>query len=288
MPRFDSSELWEPSSDVEREQTAAESAEFGPGDMAGWSGGSSDGDDDQGFTAEPIAMARAAARAFFLPLHYEANYRYPLVVWLHNDGFNEAQINCVMPHISVRNYVAAGVRAPRAVDAKGHRFEWSRSDAAVDAAHDSVMQAIDAAQERFSIHPSRIVLAGYKAGGTMAMTIAMREPSLFAGVVTLGGYFSDHGRLFNDLLALRRRQLPMLWQWASESHGFRNDQIRRDIQTAMMLKAKVEIRQYNDDDEMNTVALADINDWIMSRVVAGQDVTASDCWGSHPTAFSSN
>ena len=287
MARFDPSKLWEQAPGTEQDDAASGSADFGPGDVAQWADDASDGNDD-GYTAEPIATARSAARAFFLPVHYEASYSYPLVVWLHNDGFNERQINCVMPHISLRNYVAAAVRAPRAVDSKGHRFEWSTSAAAVEAAHEGVVQAIEAAQERFSIHPSRIVLAGYKTGGTMAMTIAMRDPSLFAGVISLGGYFSDRGRLFNDLPALRRRQLPMLWQWARGNRDFCTDQLRCDIQAAMMFKAKVEIRQYNDDDEMNTMTLSDIDDWIMSRVVAGQDVTASDCWGSHPVQFSGN
>lgn len=227
-------------------------------------------------------------KSFFLPLHYEPSYRYPLIVWLHNDGFNESQINQVLPHISLRNYVAVGVRASRSIDASGHRFEWSESSASVGTAHDAVMAAVDEATERYSIHADRIVLAGYRSGGAMALRIAMREPTRFAGVISLGGTMPHNGSWMNSLSALRRRRLPMLWQWATEGDHYRNENLDRDMRTAMLIRASVEVRQYVDDDEMSSVCLADLNRWIMRRVVAGDCCGELDAWASTPTSFSAN
>ncbi|NND96431.1 MAG: hypothetical protein HKN47_03770 [Pirellulaceae bacterium] len=109
-------------------------------------------------------------------MHYESNYQYPLIVWLHSDGFNENQIDHVMPHVSTRNYLATGIRGTRAIDSVGHQFEWHNSAAAIDATHEKVLCAIDEVSDRYSIHTSRIVLAGYRSGGTMAMRIALRDP----------------------------------------------------------------------------------------------------------------
>ena len=84
------------------------------------------------------ARRLASPQTFFVPVHYEANYRYPLIVWLHSNGYNENQIDHVMPHISTRNYMATGVRGTRAADAIGHRFDWHDSAAAIDVIEDIV------------------------------------------------------------------------------------------------------------------------------------------------------
>ncbi|WP_345327032.1 alpha/beta hydrolase [Novipirellula rosea] len=230
-----------------------------------------------------------ARTAFFLPLHYEANYAYPLLIWLHNDGFNENQITQVMPHISLRNYVGVGVRASCATDSSGHRYEWRTRPGAIQTAYENVMQAIDEASERFSVNASRIVLAGYQSGGAMAMRIALRDPKRFAGVVSLGGRMPSGCRALSNLSDLRERRLPMLWQWATENSLFDSSELDEDMRRAMMIRAQLEIRQYCDDDEMNTVALADINQWIMDKVVSGTSgSSSSDRWASSPTQFSSN
>ena len=43
--------------------------------------------------------------SFFVPLHYEPNYAYPLLVWLHGPGESHSALKQVMPHVSMRNYV---------------------------------------------------------------------------------------------------------------------------------------------------------------------------------------
>ncbi|MFG0263264.1 MAG: alpha/beta hydrolase [Novipirellula sp. JB048] len=234
------------------------------------------------------ATGVAARTAFFLPLHYEANYRYPLVIWLHSDGFNEHQVTQVMPHISLRNYLAVGVRASCATDSAGHCYEWRTRPSAIHAAYENVLHAIAQAGEQFSVHPSRIVLAGYQSGGAMAMRIALRDPARFAGVVSLGARMPSGCRSLSNLAELRARRLPMLWQWATEKSSFDGRELDRDMRRAMIIRAQLEIRQYRDDDEMNTVALADIDDWIMNHVVSASVGRSQESWATSPTQFSSN
>lgn len=89
---------------------------------------------------------------------------------------------------------------------------------------------------------------------------------------------------------LRERRLPMLWQWAQDSEGFDSDRLKQDISVAMSVRAEVEIRQYCDDNEMNTLVLSDVNHWIMNRIVAGnpQSADAGRGWETHETSFSGN
>lgn len=247
----------------------------------------SDGDDNQPHGCLQQPMSLGSPQTFFVPMHYEANYRYPLIVWLHSNGYNENQINHVMPHVSSRNYVATGVRGTRAADSIGHRFDWHDSPAAIDSAHEKIMCAIDEAADRYSIHRERVVIAGYRDGGTMAMRIAMREPKAFAAVASFGGSVPAGSAVMANLSTLRKREIPMLWQVAEESPAYDTGKLKSDITSAMMMKAKVEIRQYKNDDEMNTVALADFNQWVMSRIVAGEPMNSRE-WGSSPVCFSSN
>ena len=53
------------------------------------------------------------AHAWFLPLHYEHGYAYPLIVWLHGHGDDERQLRRIMPLLSMRNYLAVAPRDAR-------------------------------------------------------------------------------------------------------------------------------------------------------------------------------
>lgn len=205
------------------------------------------------------------------PLHYTPSYQYPLIVWLHHCGHNERQVHQVIPHISVRNYLAVGVRGPRAVDLAGHGFDWPAGGSGFDAACTRVFRAIETACRQYSIHPGRIVLAGYRSGASMACRIALRHPHRFAGVVRLGGRFPDAGGSLAALDELRQRRLPMLWQQAIDGSDDHPEHLQQDLVTAQMIRARVEVRQYRGDDVMNTVALRDIDRWCFDRIISPRD-----------------
>jgi phospholipase/carboxylesterase len=118
------------------------------------------------------------------------------------------------------------------------------------------------------------------------MRIAMREPDRFAGVVSLGGRYPSGS--IRNVIQLRARRMPMLWQWGRQNPDFQTDLLKSDFRSLMAIGGQVEVRQYPGDDEMDTVVLADLNDWIMRRIVSGSAVTDSDCWATSPTAYSNN
>ena len=59
-----------------------------------------------------------AARALFAPMHYESNYAYPLIVWLHGANDDERQLKRIMPFVSLRNYVAVSPRGTVTADGR--------------------------------------------------------------------------------------------------------------------------------------------------------------------------
>ena len=75
---------------------------------------------------------------------------------------------------------------------------------------------------------------------------------------------------------------------SSKNSLYNETNIREDCQLAMSISADVEIRQYVDDDEMNTVALRDTNDWIMRKLIPDSSISDSEQWSSKPVAYSKN
>jgi phospholipase/carboxylesterase len=241
----------------------------------------------EGFSIHGAGSYLVAYRTYFLPIHYTASYQYPLVVWLHSNGFNENQVDQVMPHISLRNYVGLGIRGNHAADAIGHCFDWRHSPSGIATAHEAIVDSIDEAMARFSINPSRIILAGYRDGGTMALRIAMRDPSRFAGVISMGGRMPNSG--IRNLQQLKSRRMPMLWQWSENNPNFTQAGFKADSLSAGVTGCQVEVRLYRSEDEMETGALRDIDDWVMRRIVSSSTADpASERWASSPTAYSIN
>lgn len=221
----------------------------------------------------------------FLPLHYTASYHYPVLVWFHEDGHNERQIDRVMPHVSLRNFIGIGIRGNRSSDASGRTFEWSDSPAGIGGSHDAVCDAVERTAAEYSVHTDRIVLAGYRGGGEMAMRLVLRDPQRFAGAVGIGSRFP--ARSMANLTEIRRRPIPMLWQWASDNPLYCRDHLMPDCRLAMSAGLRVDIRQYPGSDELCTQVFADLNRWIMETVVASHRESSTQ-WATTERSLSSN
>lgn len=201
------------------------------------------------------------------PLHYQSGYQYPLFVWLHSAGSDQQQIERVLPHISTRNYVGLGVQATMATDVRGRCFDWQSSQSGVNKACQKIRDAIELTQKEHSIHPDRIILAGLGSGATMACRVALESPNEFAGVIRMSGRFGTKGCGLGKFNELRQRRLPMLWQQAINGIDDDAGHLHSEIVAAQWLQAQVEIRQYVDNDVMNTTALKDIDRWCFDKIM---------------------
>ena len=119
---------------------------------------------------------RRRCRSLQAPLHYEAGYAYPLLIWLHGDGGDERQLQFVMKHISLRNYVSAAPRGPASAadvfddDEYGQGgYVWRQEDDHIFLAQERIWDCVVEAKKQFNVHPDRVFLAGYQSGGTMAV-----------------------------------------------------------------------------------------------------------------------
>lgn len=197
--------------------------------------------------------------AIFAPLHYEPNYAYPLIIWLHGRGYNEMQLQRIMPGVSMRNYVACGPRAPLPDD-QGYR--WSEDHLQV--AERSIFECIDTVSSRFNVAPNRIFLAGLDDGGSASIRIGLRHPETFAGVLSIGGPF-PMGRA--PLARLEQaRDLPILIAQGRYSENYTIERTCEELRLFHSAGLSVTLRQYPCGDEVDSNMLRDMDAWIMEQV----------------------
>lgn len=204
--------------------------------------------------------------ALFAPLHYEPNYAYPLLVWLHGPGDDEGQLKRIMPLVSVRNYVAAAPRGPRRHDVAAGKagYRWSQSPLELLQAEHQVFGAIELAQTRFNISPTRIFVAGFDCGGTMAFRLAMEHPDRFAGVLSLGGAFPTGKAALRRLVDSRR--VPVFLACGRDSRVYASVTVCRDLKLFHAAGMDVALRQYPCGHEIAPAMLADMDRWMMEQV----------------------
>lgn len=195
------------------------------------------------------------------PSHYERNYAYPLVVWLHGSGGNEAELRQVMELISLRNYASVAVRGVAPL-ASGH--DWPQTPAAIDAADIRVTDATLRACERFNIHRDRIYLAGYETGGTMAIRLALRNPQLFAGAVSLNGPFPVQHAPLARLSQVR--QSRVLIAHCRDSQAYPTDRLCQELALFHAAGMSVTVREYPCGDELTTQMFSDVDVWLMEQI----------------------
>lgn len=205
----------------------------------------------------------------FAPMHYEPNYAYPLVVWLHGDGASERQLVKLMPHISLRNYVGVAPRGPIERSLRGKAFGWSLRGAGMAEAEQRVFEAIDAVGRRYHVARRRVFLAGADAGGTVALRIALTYPDRFAGVLSFGGPFPAGGTPLVRLDEARR--LPMFFAYDGGASDFDSGRLDEQIRLFYTACMQVMLRSYPPRSHLGRQMLADADRWMMELVTGAAD-----------------
>lgn len=208
----------------------------------------------------------ALEHAFFVPHHYEPNYAYPLIVWLHGACGSQQQLKSIMPSVSLRNYVSVAPQGTLCQQLAGGQvgYNWMQSVQHIEAASAAIAHAIETAAQRFHIAPQRVFLAGSGAGGTMALRVALNRPEQFAGALSLGGPFPSRYSPLGRLNELRR--LPLFLASALQSEVYPPAQVCHDLRLFHAAGLCVTLRQYPCGDALTTHMLADMNRWIMEQV----------------------
>ncbi len=216
--------------------------------------------------------------AYFVPIHYESGYPYPLIVWLHGCGDDERQLQRIMPLLSMRNYVAV---APRGfglcdeADGGGQWYGWLQTEDHIQHAEQRVFECVELAARKYHIAANRVFLAGFDRGGTMALRIALGTPSRFAGAISLCGAAPSGHRALGNLLEARR--LAILLTAGRASDKYSPADVCADLRMIHTAGLSATLRQYPCGQELTPQMLADVDRWLIEQISP-----------SHPSAISSD
>jgi phospholipase/carboxylesterase len=222
---------------------------------------------------------RRRCRSIQAPLHYEAGYAYPLLIWLHGDGGDERQLQFVMKHISLRNYVSAAPRGTASAaddvfddEEHGHGgYHWRQEDDHIFLAQERIWDCVVEARKQYNINPGRVFLAGYQSGGTMALRIALSDPSRFAGAISMCGPLPSGGSPLGRFIDARR--VPVLIASGLSDPVYPQPRIADDLRLLHTAGFVTTLRLYPGADELTDIMLDDLNRWVMEQVCANSKAT---------------
>lgn len=211
------------------------------------------------------ALETRRSTATFMPLHYEPNYAYPLIVWLHSPGEDERQLQRVMPLLSLRNYAAVAIRGSVSFGNDGlpkKGFFWDPGT--YETTYAAVLEAINEMSQRCRIAPNRIYLAGSEEGGTMAQRLAFRNPRHFAGVISLDGAVPEDMMLLEHFKELKK--VRFLYAVSRGSRTCPAEILCENLRLLYSAGVPLTLRNYPTAGALQLDMLRDVNRWIMGSI----------------------
>lgn len=210
-----------------------------------------------------------------LPLHHLVrpaagnDPRPPLLVLFHGYGSNEEDLFGLTPYIDPQ-FLVLSTRAPLVL--MPGMYAWFEigftPDGAiavddVQARHAAQVTAqfVEQATQAYNADPSRVIVAGFSQGGTMAALTALTRPDLTAGAAVLSGIVpSTIIDELPDRAALTNKPFLVIHgtrdQVVSVAHG----RASRDFLS--QLGVALTYREYPMAHEINLDALLDLTEWL--------------------------
>jgi len=220
----------------------------------------------------------------FSPMHYEPNYAYPLLIWLHGTGDDERQLTRIMPVISMRNYVAVAPRglllgqpdSSRMFDLSvsailqrpKEQYGWVCPAENPAIMEQRIFDCMAIAQERCNIADHRIFIAGFGTGATAALQLATLYPECFAGVAAFGGEIPAAAPVFPSWQMTQPLSVFLGTDGSVPGHVC---QVMELFYTAGLT---ADVQEYADTKQLTSAMLQDLNRWMM-QVVASSAVHPS-------------
>ena len=200
----------------------------------------------------------------FLPENYEPNYAYPLVVWLTDSNRDQRRLMDMMPKISKQNYlgitVESDITPSASVDAS-----WANAGDMAGPLQEKLLERVREVRSEYHVHSERIYLAGFEAGGTLAIQMLLHKPDWYGGAIAFAPEFPSNDKVLTNFQQLQRKRLliGMSSQHSSQSIA-KTVEYGRVLYTAGM---EVATRIYDSLDEAPQNMMSDLNHWLIDCIV---------------------
>lgn len=134
------------------------------------------------------ARSREWPSYVFIPLDYDSTQNYPVITMLHGRGSSPDDfIGELALFFTERGFIYI---VPYGTEIYGlSSFSWGE----VSKVEEKLISEIENIIRKYSVDISTIILAGYSQGGSRTFSIAVRNPALFKGAISITGYFDEEG-----------------------------------------------------------------------------------------------
>jgi phospholipase/carboxylesterase len=226
----------------------------------------------EGLYTSEVAAPQPRALRTYLPVGYEPNYPYPLLVFLHGQGSNEEQALRLAPRLSRRNYLCIAPRGPEPAPPRPGGQPgcgWGPDDRFDPEVEEYLLRAIEQTRREYHVHSERIYLVGFREGAALAYRLALSSPERFAGVVSLNGAMPRRGGPLLRLPGARRLRVFI-------GHGFANPVIpltlaRQDFRLFYTAGLNVRLNTYPTTHRVHAEMLRDVNRWVQDHIREDSD-----------------
>ncbi|MFN0054845.1 MAG: hypothetical protein ACKV0T_21955 [Planctomycetales bacterium] len=137
-----------------------------------------------------VAFSPLPLADVFVPEHYEANYAYPLVVWLTAQGNPASDARRLTRSLSERNYFGAALPLGEP-----------------ETLENRLVQRMADLRRQFHLHSERVFVAGCGEFGSAALQLGLAHPEWFGGMIALDAWMPEVKRRFPQYQALRGKRV---------------------------------------------------------------------------------
>jgi phospholipase/carboxylesterase len=221
----------------------------------------------EGFYTSEVATPRAWPLRTFLPIGYEPNYPYPLLVFLHGQRSSEEQILRLAPRLSRRNYICIAPRGPQLSTGPDGQvsYSWGPADQDDPLVEEYIFRAIEQTRRNYHVHSERIYLAGFREGTSLAYRLGLLYPERFAGVIALNGAMPRRGGPLLRLPDVRHLRVLI-------GHGIANSVVplslaKQDHRLFYSAGLSVRMNTYPTTHRIHVDMLRDVDRWVQKQII---------------------
>ncbi len=200
-----------------------------------------------------------------LPPHYEPNYAYPLIVWLHDAEWTARELLDLMLRISPQNYLGLAVEGltPTNRFASGPMSPAGSLDP-LDGLLETLKDVVPQMRREFHVHSERIYLAGFGDQASVALRMLLRRPEWFAGALAFGVRNTKLESALSNYDELRGKRVFL-------SAGVRDSRcsIADVTSSGRLLRSfgmQAVLRAYDSSESPTPKMLSDVDHWLMNGV----------------------
>ena len=201
----------------------------------------------------------------YLPPHYEPNYAYPLIVWLHDAEWTARELLDLIPRISPQNYLGLSVEGltPTNRFASGPMSPTGNLNP-LEGLLETLKDVVPQMRREFHVHSERIYLAGFGDQASVALRMLLRRPEWFAGAMAFGVRNTKIDSALANYDELRGQRVFL-------SAGVRDSRCSMADVTSLgrLLRSfgiQAVLRAYDSSETPTPKMLSDVDHWLMNGV----------------------